>query len=267
MSSAPPKLRSDLDQRLQPNAGTALVIKDPSSGRFFRLQDAEQFIARQLDGATSLEVVQKRTEEKFGAALAPEALAAFVKTLDRNGLLETEQSERARRRPRRPRINGSLLYLRIRLLDPDRLLNALVHRVRFFFTSQFLFLSASVMLTAIAISILNWEEIFRDAGDLYRLSTLPLLVATIFFVITAHEFAHGLTCKHFGGEVREMGFLLLYFQPALYCNVSDAWLFPEKSKRLWVGFAGPYFEMFLWGLATLAWRLTDTGTWLNRRYR
>src|SRR2546422_8219390 len=44
------------------------------------------------------------------------------------------------------------------------------------------------------------------------------------------------------------------------CNVSDAWLFPEKSRRLWVTFAGGYFEFFLWGLATLAWRLTEPGT-------
>ena len=44
--------------------------------------------------------------------------------------------------------------------------------------------------------------------------------------------AHGLTCKHFGGRVREIGFLLIYFQPAFFCNVSDAWLFPEKSKRI-----------------------------------
>lgn len=36
--------------------------------------------------------------------------------------------------------------------------------------------------------------------------------------------------------------MLIYLQPAFYCNVSDAWLFPEKSKRLWVTFAGAYFE-------------------------
>lgn len=45
---------------------------------------------------------------------------------------------------------------------------------------------------------------------------------TILCVTACHEFAHGLTCKHFGGEVREMGFMLIYFQPAFYCNVSDA---------------------------------------------
>ncbi|MBO0798050.1 MAG: hypothetical protein J2P31_04435, partial [Blastocatellia bacterium] len=77
------------------------------------------------------------------------------------------------------------------------------------------------------------------------------------------EFAHGLTCKQFGGEVHELGFLLIYFQPAFYCNVSDAWLFPEKSKRLWVGFAGPFFELFIWAIATFLWRLTNADTLIN----
>ena len=42
-----------------------------------------------------------------------------------------------------------------------------------------------------------------------------------------------------------------------------AWLFPEKSRRLWVTFAGAYFEIFLWALATLAWRVTEPWTPLN----
>src|SRR5205814_3942267 len=83
-------------------------------------------------------------------------------------------------------------------------------------------------------------------------------------VVTAlHESAHGLTCKRFGGDVREVGFLLIYFQPTFYCNVSDAWLFPEKSRRLWVTFAGAYFEVFLWSLATLLWRVVEPGTWVS----
>src|SRR5262249_43035142 len=82
-------------------------------------------------------------------------------------------------------------------------------------------------------------------------------------VETVHEFAHGLTCKHYGGEVPEIGFLLIYLMPALYCNVSDAWLFRERSKRLWVTFAGGYFALFLWALAVFAWRLTLPGTLVN----
>src|SRR5207253_2096815 len=139
----------------------------------------------------------------------------------------------------------------------------LVGKVRFFFTPLFLVLSAAIILGAVYVAFANWEDAVQNVSRLFQYSAIPLILLVVFLVITAHEFAHGLTCKHFGGEVHELGFFLIYFQPALYCNVSDAWLFPEKSKRLWVGFAGPYFELFLWALATLAWRLTDMETWIN----
>src|SRR5439155_2281425 len=102
-----------------------------------------------------------------------------------------------------------------------------------------------------------------DLSRLYRLSAVPVFMMIVFLVVAAHECAHGLTCRHFNGEVHEIGFMLIFFQPALYCNVSDAWLFPEKSKRLWVGFAGPYFELFVWALAVLVWRATEVETWIN----
>jgi multidrug resistance efflux pump len=258
-----PKLRSDLDRRVQitPN-GSVLVIKDPLSGQFFRLQAAEYFIADQLDGATPLNVLNTRVEKEFGASLAPEKLAAFIKTLDRNGLLET-QTNGHKPRPKQPgRFAGGALALRFKIFDPDRLLNRLLPWVQFCFTPQFLFLSAALICCAATVTVFNWNEFLRDASRLYSVSTLPLLIATVFLVITAHEFAHGLTCKHFGGEVREMGFMLIYFQPAFYCNVSDAWFF-SKARRLWVSFAGPYFEVFLWALATLTWRLTDPETWVS----
>jgi multidrug efflux pump subunit AcrA (membrane-fusion protein) len=60
--------------------------------------------------------------------------------------------------------------------------------------------------------------------------------------------------------VHEIGFLLLFFMPCFYCNVSDAWLFREKSRRLWVTFAGGYFELFLWALAVFVWRMTLPGS-------
>jgi putative peptide zinc metalloprotease protein len=63
--------------------------------------------------------------------------------------------------------------------------------------------------------------------------------------------------------VHEIGFLLIFFQPAFYCDVSDAWLFPEKAERLWVTFSGAYFEIFLWALATLTWRITEPATMLH----
>ena len=74
---------------------------------------------------------------------------------------------------------------------------------------------------------------------------------------TCHEFAHGLTCKHYGGDVHEVGLLVMFFTPCFYCNVSDAWLIPEKRKRLWITAAGGYCDLCLWALAVFAWRLSD----------
>ena len=36
--------------------------------------------------------------------------------------------------------------------------------------------------------------------------------------------------------------MLLIFTPCLYCDVSDAWRFPEKRRRIFVAAAGMYFE-------------------------
>jgi len=264
MISSAPKLRSDLIVRRQETAeGTFFVVKNPDSGDFFRFREAEQFIAQQLDGETSLDAVRRRTEETFDAALPAEILSAFVKNLEKTGLLETEETRKRKGESKKGRIRGSLLYLRFKILDPVRLLDRLLPRLRFFFTPHFMVISAALILLAAGTVIANSDQLVQDLSSLYRLSSIPVFMAIIFFVVSLHEFAHGLTCRYFGGEVREMGFLLIYFQPALYCNVSDAWLFPEKSKRLWVGFAGPYFELFLWALAALAWRVTDTETWIN----
>ena len=239
------------------------MIKDPVSREFFRLREGERFIAEQLDGSTPVDVVHQRVEQKFEATVAPEVLAGFIKNLERNGLLEKPGTlGKAWRERKQKRIAGGLLSLRFKLLDPEKILCRLMPWVRHCFTAEFVWISAGVIFLAIAVTALNWPQVVAEASGLYKFSTLPLLIATIFVVVTAHEFAHGLTCKHFGGEVREMGFLLMYFQPAFYCNVSDAWFFP-KSQRLWVSFAGPYFEVFIWALATLAWRATDTDTWVN----
>jgi putative peptide zinc metalloprotease protein len=263
MMSSPPRLRDDLTVSQQEAAdGTVVIVKDPVSGDFFRFHEAEHFIARQFDGETPLEVIRRRTEERFGAALSSETLAAFCTTLERAGLLETETAKR-RRGSKSKRIRGNLFRIRFKAFDPNELFGRLVRRVRFFFTPQFLSLSAAVILLAAFTLASSWGDVRHDVSRLLRLSALPPFLAVIFLVGAAHEFAHGLTCKRFGGDVHEVGFMLIYFQPAFFCNVSDAWLFPEKSRRLWVSFAGPYFELFLWGLATLTWRVTAPETWIN----
>ncbi len=257
-----PKLRSDLIimRRGTAEDGAVYVAKSPTTGRYFRFQEAERFITRQLDGSTPLEVIRQRAEEEFQSPLSRAALERFVEVLRRLGLLEGGSNGA---RPR-SRIRGSLLYLRLKALDPDSFLDRLLPRVRWLFTRPFAVLSAGLIAVALGIALANGATIARGFPRLGRVDILVLIWVTLVAITVIHELAHGITCKHFGGSVHEMGFLLLYFQPAMYCNVSDAWLLPEKWKRLWVTFAGAYVELCFWALATIVWRLTEPATAPNQ---
>jgi multidrug resistance efflux pump len=257
-----PKLRPDLVvSQHRTREGACYVLKDPLSLRFFRLGKAEYSVARRLDGVTPPEIVARAVAVELEAEAAPDVVAAFIEQLRRGGLLVgTGTSPAAIARP--PLVRGSLLWLRFRAFDPDRLLDRLIGKVSFCFTPQFMVAASALILWAFFTVLARGGEVRADMTRLWNLQALALAWITVIAVTTLHEFAHGLTCKRFGGHVHEMGFLLIYLQPAFYCNISDAWLFPVKSQRLWVTFAGSFFELFLWALATLVWRLTEPGTWV-----
>ena len=273
MSASGPIFRRDLSISRQEADGEVVhVVKDLASERFFRFGAAEWFIIERLDGTTTSEEIGAAAKAEFGEELDPDTLAAFVESLRQRGLIEPPEdaAEDGSRRataagagPHRRRLRGSLLYLRYKVIDPDALLDRMVGRLRFCFTPAFVALSAASILLALAVVLANGAELARDIGGIFTIETLVVAWFVILLTTVLHEFAHGLTCKHFGGKVHEIGVLLLFFNPGLYCNVSDAWLFPEKSRRLWVTFAGSYFEFFLWALSVLVWRVSAPETLFN----
>lgn len=266
MLSNAPIFRRDLEISRQGEAdGAIYVIKDPLLGRFYRFGAAEWFIIRHLDGKTTPQEIRQKAETEFGEELDNETLNAFVVSLHHRALLERTDGERRQPMPpgARARIRGNFLYLRFKTFDPDHVLDGLVERVRFCFTSWFMWGAAVLIVLAFLTFLANTEELERDIANIFSVDVIFAAWTIILLATIVHEFAHGLTCKHFGGKVHEMGFLLIFFQPALYCNVSDAWLFAEKRKRLWVTFAGPCIDLVIWALAILAWRFFAPETFIN----
>ena len=250
-------------RRQQPSDRSAVVLKDPTNDRFYRFREVESFILEQLDGRTRPEQIRTATEKAFGAALSVETLDQFLRRLDSLGLTEGGGRLAAADPSQGRRVRGDAFYLRFRAFNPDQLFGRWARRLRFLFGANFLLLSAATVMLSTGVTLVNWPEIVREFRSMFHLQSLLLAWATVIVVILAHECAHGLTCKHFGGSVQELGCILIYFQPTFFCNISDAWLFPEKVKRLWVSFAGAYFEIFLWALATLVWRVTEPHTVFN----
>jgi multidrug efflux pump subunit AcrA (membrane-fusion protein) len=244
------------------------VVKAPARGDYFELGDEEHFLLTQLDGKRDARAIRSAFNEQFGEPLSQEDLDEFVKLARAQGFLQiadcrlpiadSRQEDRSI-----PQSTQSLLYWRKRLFDPDRLFTWLAPRLGFCWTRGFLIFSASCIGLAALLLWANRSELAQSYSYALRWETAVWAWLVLFVVTLLHESAHGLTCKRYGGEVHEIGFLLLFFMPCFYCNVSDAWLFKEKSKRLWVTFTGGYFELFLWALAVFSWRLTLPGTLPN----
>src|SRR6266516_3748520 len=183
MPNATIKLRSDLVFSHQSGPeGQSFVVKDPATGRFFRFRELEGFLIQQLDGTTSLEVLRTRIQEKLDADLPLPALEQFVTKLRGLSLLETDAVRPLLEAKPRRRIQGNPFYLRWRAIDPDRFLNHLISRTRFFFTPSFLFCAAAVISLAGLITFSNWGEIRHDFQRLYSFQSLLLAYATMLVV-------------------------------------------------------------------------------------
>ena len=259
------KLRSDLE--IQPEAASgaeaasAIIVKDPITRRFYRFKPVQASVIELLDGKADLSSIARIVSQKHQTEVLESQLEDFVEKLRSLLLLDhascwdgLEKAKKGKRRTFR-----NLLSIKVHAFNPDRLLSQMEKRLRFCFGAAFLSIVWSAIAVAVILSILNWEALFVSMGTLFSLYSIPLIVIVIFAVLTIHEFAHGLALKHFGGKVEEMGFILLYFIPAFYCNVSDAWML-KKRERLWVSFSGGFIQLFLWALATMAWRVLDPET-------
>ena len=86
-----------------------------------------------------------------------------------------------------------------------------------------------------------------------------MLAFTLGITKVLHEFGHGLSCKHFGGECHEMGIMVLVLTPCLYCNVSDSWMLPNKWQRAMIGAAGMYVELVIASVCTFMWWFSTPG--------
>ena len=271
-----PRLRPDLAIVEQVFRGeTSFVVKDPATHKYFRFRPVEINVMRCFDGRrTPDEIVVTLAEQ--GLRLTAKAVEGFARKLASIGLLERTLVERTtlemerlraeRRRRRRPSLfRGELMRMRWSLGDPDRLFNRVIPAIRWMFTPAFV--AASVALFAIYFFILaaTWSQFSQTLVELYSFSnitfgTIVVLWFTGLFVILVHELGHGFTCKYFGGEVHEMGFMLIYLQPAFYCNVNDAWSFDTLRARLWVTAAGSWIQIVLASLAAIVWFVAQPNT-------
>jgi putative peptide zinc metalloprotease protein len=270
-------VRQDLAIAPQKYEGrTYYVVKDPVSLRYYRFKEQEYFLIQLMDGRHTLDDAQKEFEKRFRPdRLTLEDLEGFGQQLLTAGLAQNESPQAGkqlfdrRKKRRRSEILQALtniLYIKVPVYDPDKLLTRMLRYTRWMFTTWFLLLSVGVMLSAILLVLTHFQT-FRDRlpdyHEFFSFKTVVYLWVALGVVKVIHEFGHGLSCKAFGGEVHEMGLLLLCLSPCLYCNVSDAWTLPSKWKRIIISGAGIYVELIIASIATFVWWNTPGQPFVN----
>lgn len=267
------KLRPDLVVRPQFYEGmTHYVVKDPIALKYFRFKIEEYFLLEQFDGKKSLQDVKRAFEKKYRPqTISVEDLVRFVSQLHEAGIVQLDTPEQAkvlidRRRKRFWKQIGqffaNILYIKIPVCDPERLLTWMYPFFRWIFTPYFVVASFGLMFAALTLVFSQWSTFasrLPNFESFFNWRTIFYFWTSLAVVKVIHEFGHGLTAKHYGGEVHEMGALLLVLTPALYCDVTDSWLLPNKWHRIWISAAGIFVECFLASIATFIWWNTEQG--------
>ena len=267
------KLRPDLIVQPQFYEGmTHYVVKDPIALKYFRFKIEEYFLLQQFDGKTNLSDVKKAFERKYRPqTISIEDLTRFTAQLHEAGIAQIDSPDQAKVLIRRRRKNrwkkiwqflANILYIKIPVIDPERLLTGMYPYFRWIYTSYFITFSVSMMLAALTLVASQWTQFtskLPEFQSFFNWHTIFAFWCSLAVIKIIHEFGHGLTAKHFGGEVHEMGMLFLVLTPALYCDVTDSWLLPNKWKRIWISAAGIYVECFLASIATFVWWNTEQG--------
>jgi len=151
------------------------------------------------------------------------------------------------------------LFLRLRLLDPDRLLAALVPRLGFLFGAGFPKMLLGGALLGLFLVGRQWDGFIHSLPDLLSLDGALMVGLALTCSKIVHEMGHGLAAKRFGCRVPAMGVALLVLWPVLWTDTTDAWRLTDRRQRLLIDAAGMLAEITLAVVAALAWTVLPDG--------
>ena len=245
------------------------VLEDLVENAVHRFSPAAQQAIAMMDGTHTLDEIWRALERLGDERPTQDELMHLMVQLDGANLLATERlpdleelSERARRQAtqKRWRRLANPLYLRIRLCDPDRFLDATIGLARPIWSVWGFLVWLAVVGTGVTLAVLNWGALTHDLADRVLARENIIILAVTFPVLKlVHELGHCYAAKLGGAAVHEAGIMTLVVMPVPYVDVTGAGAFGNKWRRALVGAAGMLTELFFAGLAMVAWVNLEPG--------
>jgi putative peptide zinc metalloprotease protein len=267
------------DIELHPDPETdRIIVTDNRNGRQFRLSQAAVSVLELLDGrcspleiarrlgggAESSEEVRRAVERlvSIGLATAPRVVGGRHRTAhgrhrshrpDREPLVRTVANFTASlSSPGRSVRFNPPASVELSFGSPHRMLGKLSWIGNWLAkpragTGVLAFTAAGIIAYGLA-----WPATYRNLSAPATIWVVLLVLLVTLLTTAAHELAHGLVLRRYGGRVRRLGFMIMYGSPALFCDVSDSWRLP-RAKRVKVALAGVRLHAFF--AAAVGWAL------------
>jgi putative peptide zinc metalloprotease protein len=266
-----PRLRRHAKvHRHQYRGDTWYVLQDLTSERFHRFSPAAYMVIGLMDGARTVQQIWDTTLARLGDdAVSQDEVIQLLGQLHNADVLQCDvppdTAELFRRRQKQERQTRtrkilSVFAWQIPLWDPERFLDRAMPWLQPLFSAWGFLLWLGVVGLALVLGWTHWNELSQNVLDQVLLPHNLLLIWLLFPVIKMlHELGHAFAVKAFGGEVHEMGVMILVLTPVPYVDASSAWSFRSKWQRVFVGGAGMAVEVVIASLALFLWLNLEPG--------
>jgi putative peptide zinc metalloprotease protein len=271
-----PKLDPRVIAKQQIEKGQPTVLaKLPGADNFIRLEPPQWVLLQLFDGERSYLEISGQVSDQTGIPYSEEDVrefASFIQAntdlfykspLERNITLQQKLRGQRLKRKRSRVIDFSDITI-AEWPNADEFIARIYPHLRWIYTWWFTLLALALFAVMAWMWAGRFGEIWHDSFEFYNFTTKSgrdLLEFWVLFGAMAflHESFHGLTCKHFGGNVEKMGFSLMYFAPSFFCDVTQIWIYGGKWERIATVVAGIWGDLIVCFLGTAIWWATAPG--------
>jgi putative peptide zinc metalloprotease protein len=246
------------------------LLQDPVSNRIHRFTPAARLFIAAMVGQRSVNQLWELTNKHLGEeAPTQDEIINLLGQLHAADLLQSDATpdavevfDRGERQEKALRLRSFMnpMALRLHLWDPDAVLNRIEPLIRLLWSRWGGLLWLAVVIPALLLIPPHLPELTGNFSDRV-LAVDNLLVLWLVFPLikAAHEFGHAAATKRGGGEVHDMGIVMLIFIPVPYVEASAATAFKSKYERALVAAAGMIVEVFIAAIAFYFWLLAEPG--------